>query len=105
MGLLNGIEFVPPESLRFAHFMRPFTASIQPCSDKLWSCECFVRRGFSRKSAGTTSWRLKAAPPLMVTLEQLDEFVSAIRDVVELAQTSPAFWTEALGMARRAVNI
>jgi acetylornithine/succinyldiaminopimelate/putrescine aminotransferase len=48
---------------------------------------------------------LKAAPPLMVTSEQLDEFVSAIRDVVELAQTSPAFWTEALGMARRAVNI
>jgi hypothetical protein len=48
---------------------------------------------------------LKAAPPLMVTPEQLDEFVSAIRDVVVLAQTSPAFWTEALGMARRAVNI
>jgi ornithine--oxo-acid transaminase len=48
---------------------------------------------------------LKAAPPLMVTSEQLNEFVIAIRDVVELAQTSPAFWTEALGMARRAVNI
>jgi hypothetical protein len=41
----------------------------------------------------------------MVTSEQLDEFVDAIRDVVELAQTSPAFWTEALGMARRAANI
>jgi hypothetical protein len=37
------------------------------------------------------------APPLMVTSEQLDEFVNAIRDVVELAQTSPALWTEALG--------
>ena len=29
----------------------------------------------------------------------------AIREVVELAETSPASWTEALGMARRAVNI
>ena len=48
---------------------------------------------------------LKAAPPLIVTDEQLDEFVQAIRDVVELAETSPAFWTEALGMARRAVSI
>jgi len=48
---------------------------------------------------------LKAAPPLIVTDEQLDEFVRAIREVVELAETSPAFWTEALGMARRAVNI
>jgi len=48
---------------------------------------------------------LKAAPPLIVTAEQLDEFVRAIREVAELAETSPAFWTEALGMARRAVNI
>jgi ornithine--oxo-acid transaminase len=48
---------------------------------------------------------LKAAPPLIVTAEQLDEFVRAIRDLVGLAETSPAFWTEALAMARRAVNI
>jgi acetylornithine/succinyldiaminopimelate/putrescine aminotransferase len=48
---------------------------------------------------------LKAAPPLIVTSEQLDEFVEAIYDVVEMAQTSPTFWTEALGMVRRAVNI
>jgi hypothetical protein len=31
--------------------------------------------------------------------------VEGICGVVEMAQTSPAFWTEALGMARRAVNI
>jgi hypothetical protein len=48
---------------------------------------------------------LKAAPRLIVTAEQLDEFVRAIREVVELAETSPAFWTEALGVARRGVNI
>jgi ornithine--oxo-acid transaminase len=47
---------------------------------------------------------LKAAPPLIVTDEQLGEFAQAIRDVVEMAETSPAFWREALGMARRAVN-
>ena len=48
---------------------------------------------------------LKAATHPVVTAEQLDEFVQAIRDLVELSKTSPAFWTEALGMARRAVNI
>jgi hypothetical protein len=41
----------------------------------------------------------------MVTSEQLDEFVEAIRDVVEMAQTSLTFWTEALAMVRRAVHI
>jgi hypothetical protein len=48
---------------------------------------------------------LKAAPPLMVTPEQLAEFVEGICDVVEMAQTSSAFWTEGLGIVRRAINI
>jgi adenosylmethionine-8-amino-7-oxononanoate aminotransferase len=48
---------------------------------------------------------LKAAPPLVVNEEQLNQFVAAIRDVVELAEKSTGFWTEALNMARRAVNI
>jgi ornithine--oxo-acid transaminase len=45
---------------------------------------------------------LKVAPPLVVTDEQLDAFVSAVRDVVELAHSPGAFWSEALGLARRA---
>lgn len=48
---------------------------------------------------------LKAAPPLVLTEEQLDEFVQGIREIVEVVDSSPAFWTEALGLARRAVNI
>jgi len=31
--------------------------------------------------------------------------VAAIRSVVELAHTSAAFWSEALGLARRAVSV
>jgi hypothetical protein len=37
----------------------------------------------------------------MVTESQLDEFVKPF----EMGQTSPSFWTEALGMVSRAVNI
>jgi ornithine--oxo-acid transaminase len=48
---------------------------------------------------------LKVAPPLVATKEQLDEFVSSIREVVEIMHSSNTFWTEALGMARRAINI
>ncbi len=48
---------------------------------------------------------LKVAPPLVVTEAQIDEFVAAVRAVVELAHTSASFWSEALGLARRAVNI
>jgi ornithine--oxo-acid transaminase len=48
---------------------------------------------------------LKVAPPLVVTEQQVSEFVTAVRTVVELAHSSTRFWSEALGMARRAINI
>jgi ornithine--oxo-acid transaminase len=48
---------------------------------------------------------LKVAPPLVVTEEQLDVFVEAIRSTVELADSSPSSWTEALSLARRAAKI
>jgi ornithine--oxo-acid transaminase len=48
---------------------------------------------------------LKVAPPLVTSEAQLDEFVTAIRAVVDLAHTSTSFWSEALGLARRAVRI
>jgi ornithine--oxo-acid transaminase len=65
----------------------------------------FREHGILTQICGNNFMVLKAAPPLMVSSEQLDEFVLAIRAVVELAETSPKFWTEALAMARRAAAI
>jgi hypothetical protein len=48
---------------------------------------------------------LKVAPPLVVGEEQMLEFVAAARDVVELAHSPGSFWSEALGLARRAINL
>jgi ornithine--oxo-acid transaminase len=72
--------------------------------------QIMVMRMFREKQiltqiCGNNFMVLKAAPPLIVTAEQLDEFVQAIRGLVELAEMSRAFWTEALGMPRRAVNV
>jgi ornithine--oxo-acid transaminase len=47
---------------------------------------------------------LKVAPPLVVTSSQISEFVAAVRGAVELAHTSSSFWSEALGLARRAIS-
>lgn len=65
----------------------------------------FHEKNILTQICGNNFMMQKAAPPLVVSEEQLDEFVVAIRDVVELADTSAAFWTEALNLARRAVNI
>ena len=48
---------------------------------------------------------LKVAPPLIVTREHIDRFTDAIAEVVELMHSPGEFWTEALGLARRAVNV
>jgi ornithine--oxo-acid transaminase len=48
---------------------------------------------------------LKVAPPLVATVGQLEEFVAAIREVVDVVHNSNGFWAEALGLARRAVDV
>jgi ornithine--oxo-acid transaminase len=48
---------------------------------------------------------LKVAPPLVATESQLQEFVDAVRDVVDLMHNSSAFWSEALGLVRRVVDL
>ena len=48
---------------------------------------------------------LKVAPPLVASRAQLDEFVAAIRDVVEVMHTSTSYWTDAVTLAKRAAKI
>jgi len=72
--------------------------------------QILVMRMFREKNiltqiCGNNFTVLKAAPPLVVTEEQLNQFVDAIRSVVEIAHTSAAFWSEALGLARRAAKV
>src|ERR1700681_2318244 len=105
MGLLNGIEFVPPKKLAFRTFYEAFNKIHPAMFGQIVVMRMFREKGILTQICGNNFMVLKAAPPLMVTSEQLDEFVEAIRDVVEMAQTSLAFWTEALAMVRRAVNI
>jgi ornithine--oxo-acid transaminase len=48
---------------------------------------------------------LKVAPPLVIETEQIEKFVKSIREVVHMAHHSSDFWTEAIGLARRAANV
>jgi ornithine--oxo-acid transaminase len=105
MGLLSGIEFVPPKKLAFRALYEAFYKIHPAMFGQIVVMRMFREKGILTQICGNNFMVLKAAPPLMVTTEQLDEFVTGIREVAELAQTSATFWTEALGMARRAVNI
>ena len=48
---------------------------------------------------------LKVAPPLVISEAQAEEFIIAIRDVVGTVHSSNAFWSDAVGLARRALAV
>jgi ornithine--oxo-acid transaminase len=48
---------------------------------------------------------LKVAPALVIGETQLDRFLDGTEAVVEMMHSSTGFWTEALGMARRVINV
>ena len=64
----------------------------------------FRDAGFLTQICGNNFMVLKVAPPLVVTNAQLDAFAERVRDVIGLAHSPGAFWSEALGMARRALQ-
>ena len=61
--------------------------------------------GVLTQVCGNNFMVLKVAPPLVVEDEQIDAFVAAVRSVIELASSPGAFWSEALGLARRAFRV
>jgi len=105
MGLLNGVEFAPPKKITMRAMYEAFHAIHPAMFGQVVVMRMYREKGFLTQICGNNFMVLKAAPPLVVNEEQLNHFVAAIRDVVELAETSAGFWTEALNMARRAVNI
>ena len=63
-----------------------------------------LRAGTHRRSPGGFMV-LKVCPPLVIEDGHVDRFVDAIRYVVEMMHSSRGFWSDALGLARRAMNI
>jgi ornithine--oxo-acid transaminase len=104
-GLLVGIEFQAPHSLRLRIPFEAFRRIHPAMFGQILVMRLFRDRNILTQICGNNFMVLKAAPPLIVTELQIDEFVAAVRNVVELAHSSGAFWSEAMGLARRAISI
>jgi ornithine--oxo-acid transaminase len=105
MGMLSGIEFAAPRQLRLRIAYESFRAIHPAMFGQVLVMRLFRDHGILTQICGNNLQVLKVAPPLVVSEAQLDYFVTAIRAVVELAHTSTSFWSEALGLARRAARI
>ncbi len=101
-GLLMGIEFQAPKRLRLRIPYEAFGVVHAGMFGQIVVMRLFRDSGFLTQVCGNNFMVLKVAPPLVVTEAQMDAFVEAVCDVVELAHSPGAFWSEALGLARRA---
>jgi ornithine--oxo-acid transaminase len=104
VGLLNGIEFAAPKRFHLRAAFEAFHCIHPAMFGQVIVMRLFRDHNLLTQICGNNFMVLKAAPPLVVTEAQIEEFVRAIGEVVELAENSLAFWNEALGLARRAVN-
>jgi ornithine--oxo-acid transaminase len=105
IGLLIGIEFAPPARLSLRVPFEAFSRIHPAMFGQIMVMRLFRDHGILTQICGNDFMVLKVAPPLMVSEAQVNQFVSAIQRVVELAHSSSGFWSEALGLARRAANI
>jgi ornithine--oxo-acid transaminase len=104
LGLLMGIEFQAPKQLRLRIPYEAFGAIHGGMFGQILVMRLFRDFGFLTQVCGNNFMVLKVAPPLVVEEAQMDGFVAAVRSVVELADSAGAFWSEALGLARRALR-
>lgn len=105
LGLLTGIEFRSPSALRLKVPFETFKAIHPAMFGQIIVMRLFRDHHILSQICGNNFMVLKAAPPLNASDTQLAHYVESIRAVVELMHTSTSFWSEALHLARRAVNL
>src|ERR1700681_2156577 len=103
-GLLLGIEFTTPRRLALRAPFETF-AKIHPAMfGQILVMRLFRNVGILTQICGNDFMVLKVAPPLVVSPTQITEFVTAVRDVAEMAHHPGSFWSEGLGLARRLMS-
>ena len=105
LGLLSGIEFRAPSKVMLRLSFEAFRAVHPGMFGQMLVMRLFRREKILTQICGNNFMVLKSAPPLIVEEAHIERFVSALTTVVDDMHNSTAFWTESLGLARRAMNI
>jgi ornithine--oxo-acid transaminase len=105
LGMLNGIEFRRPESWQLRVPFEAFRKIHEGMFGQIIVGKLFREHNFLTQMCGNNFMVLKAAPPLMVSEEQIEVFVGAVKTVVDEVHSSSSFWMDALHLARQAVKL
>jgi ornithine--oxo-acid transaminase len=104
LGLLNAIEFKAPRSLKLRVAFEALAAIHPAVFGEILVMRLFRDHGMLNQICGNNFMVLKVSPPLMIEDPHIDAFVSAITEITGLMHTFGAFWTEATGLAQRALK-
>lgn len=103
-GLLSGIEFTAPKKIALRLSFEAFMKIHPGMFGQVVVMRMFRDHGILTQMCGNNFLVLKAAPPLMVSEVQVEQFAGAISAVVHLMHTSHTFWSEALALAKRVIG-
>jgi ornithine--oxo-acid transaminase len=103
IGMLTAIEFRAPKRLRLRIPFEAF-ARIHPAMFGQVVVMHLFRKNILAQICGNNFMVLKISPPLIVTEEQLEQFVDCLSDIVKTMHSGGRFWSDALGMARRVIG-
>lgn len=103
LGLLNAIQFKPPQSWQLRIPYLAMTQIDPAMLGQMLVMRLFRDHGILSQICGNNFMALKIAPPLVAGDEHLSRYAAAIEQVVNVLHSSKSFWSEALGIGRRAV--
>jgi ornithine--oxo-acid transaminase len=105
LGMLNGIAFRAPKKLQQRLAFEAFRHIHPGMFGQMVVMRLFREQKILTQVCGNNLMVLKVAPPLIVSEEQIQEFVTSVKQVMDVIHSSGAFWQDALQLAKRAVNI
>jgi len=105
IGLLSGIEFKPPSQLALRLSFEACKAIHPGMFGQMLVTRFLRRERVVTQICGNNFMVLKTAPPLVAEEEHIEAFVESAKRVVAEIHDSAAFWSDALRLARRAINI
>ncbi len=105
LGLLSGIEFKPPSKVSLRLSFEAFRSIHPGMFGQMLVMRLFRREKILTQVCGNNFMVLKSAPPLVAEEEHIEMFVEAMDSVISDMHNSTAFWTEAIGLARRTMKI
>lgn len=102
VGLFNAIEFQAPKSIGLKLLHHSFSKAHPGLFGQMVVKNLFEKEKILSQMAGNNFMAIKSLPPLVITEEQIAQYVSAFERVCQRV-VRPSFWTQGLAIAAKAL--